>query len=390
MKERFAKYPFHGNAHGLTMFEVTHVYQLTPPPPELYTVNEYIVAAQTWHDLRFFAYFLHHIEPRLNGRVSNFLLREGLDKYDPERFLDYKQNCVLAMLECLESYDTYKGAEFLTYAHHAIGNALIQCRMMEESGSFSSLDEYKRVRGVAWLYSESGKTKGEVVSEYAQKEGCSEGIAEQYLAAARLNRSRVPLYVTAQDEDGEETGEDVTRDDSWDYTAILWNGAQAKTVQAAFRKLTYREQRLLAERNAVCITCGRVSPISERKSFEELAVMFEGSTASGAERAYRKAVEKLTALLVEAGTLHAVRLKQKSVKRIKKKIATAVYEYQADCDGEWGEIQFDFVSGTAEIVQLAEWDTMNSHVFAERIIRHILALPESCPPASAVIAFEGW
>ena len=37
-----------------------------------------------------------------------------------------------------------------------------------------------------------------------------------------------------------------------------------------------------------------VSPISERKSFEELAVMFEGSTASGAERAYRRAVEKLT------------------------------------------------------------------------------------------------
>ena len=147
MKERFAKYPFRGNTHGLTMFEVTHVYQLTPPPPELYTVSEYIVAAQTWHDLRFFAYFLHHIEPILNGRVTNFLLREGLDRYDPERFLNYKQNCVLAMLECLESYDPYKGAEFLTYAHHAIGNALIQCRMMEESGSFSSLDEYKRVRG---------------------------------------------------------------------------------------------------------------------------------------------------------------------------------------------------------------------------------------------------
>lgn len=24
MKERFTKYPFQGNAHGLTMFEVTH------------------------------------------------------------------------------------------------------------------------------------------------------------------------------------------------------------------------------------------------------------------------------------------------------------------------------------------------------------------------------
>ena len=75
------------------------------------------------------------------------------------------------MLECLESYDPYKGAEFLTYAHHAIGNTLIQCRMMEESGSFASLDEYKRVRGIAWLYNETGKSKGEVVSEYAKKVG---------------------------------------------------------------------------------------------------------------------------------------------------------------------------------------------------------------------------
>jgi DNA-directed RNA polymerase specialized sigma subunit len=372
VKERFAKYPFRGNAHGLTMFEVTHVYQLTPPPPELYTVNEYIVAAQTWHDLRFFAYFLHHIEPRLNGRVRNFLLREGLDKYDPERFLDYKQSCVIAMLECLESYDPYKGAEFLTYAHHAMGNALIQCRMMEESGSFASLDEYKRVRGIAWLYNETGKSKGEVVSEYAKKEGCSEETAEQYLTVARLNRSQVSLYVIAQDEDGEETGEDVTRDDSWDYAAILWNGTQAAAVQAAFEKLTYREQQLLEERNAICMTCGRVSPLSERKSFEELAVMFEGSTASGAERAYRRIVEKLTLLLVEDGALHAVRLKRKSVKRKKKKIAAAVYEYQADCDGEWGEIQFDFVNGTAEIVRLAEWDTMVSKMFAKEVIRHFM------------------
>ena len=161
-------------------------------------------------------------------------------------------------------------------------------------------------------------------------------------------------------------------DDCWDYAAILWNGAQAAAIQAAFEKLTYREQRLLEERNAVCMTCGRVSPLSEHKTFEELAVMFEGSTASGAERAYRRAVEKLTVLLVEAGALHAVRLKRKSVKRTKKKIAAAAYEYQADCDGEWGEIQFDFVGGTAEIVRLAEWDTMVGKVFARQVIAFIL------------------
>ncbi len=99
--------------------------------------------------------------------------------------------------------------------------------------------------------------------------------------------------------------------------------------------------------------------------------MFEGSTASGAERAYRKAVEKLTALLVEAGALHAVRLQRKSVRRIAKKNAAAVYEYQADCDGEWGEISFGFENGTAEIVRLAEWDTMVSKMSAERAMKYI-------------------
>ena len=207
------------------------------------------------------------------------------------------------------------------------------------------------------------------------------------MTLARLNRSRIPLYITAQDEDGEEIGEDVTRDDSWDYAAILWNGTQAAAVQAAFEKLTYREQRLLEERNAICMTCGRVSPISERKSFEELAVMFEGSTASGAERAYRRAVEKMTVLLVEAGAFHAIRLKRKSVKRVKKEIAAAVYEYQADCDGEWGEIQFDFVSGTAEIVRLAEWDTTVNKMFAARAMKYIRACDADNLPKKSLLAF---
>ena len=114
------------------------------------------------------------------------------------------------------------------------------------------------------------------------------------------------------------------------------------------------------------MTCGRVSPISTRLTFEELAVLFEGSTASGAERAYRKAVEHLACLLTEAGVLHVIRLKRKSQTKHKKKIAAAVYLYQVDNDGEWGEISFDFEAGTAEIIRLAEWDTTISKVFATK------------------------
>mgnify|MGYP007007086772 CR=1 FL=1 len=137
-------------------------------------------------------------------------------------------------------------------------------------------------------------------------------LQRSFLALAKQNRSRVPFYQTVQDEDNEETGEDVSRDDHWDYAEILWNGIQAKAVREAFEKLNYREQTLLEKRNAICMTCGRVSPISTRLTFEELAVLFEGSTASGAERAYRKAVDHLACLLTEAGVLHIIRLKRKS------------------------------------------------------------------------------
>ena len=70
------------------------------------------------------------------------------------------------------------------------------------------------------------------------------------------------------------------------------------------------------------------------------------------------------------------------------KIAAAVYLYQADNDGEWGEIRFDFATGTAEIVRLAEWDTIKSNVFARTATRHIKSLPEAKLPSEAVVMFD--
>lgn len=51
------------------------------------------------------------------------------------------------------------------------------------------------------------------------------------------------------------------------------------------------------------------------------------STASGAERVYRRAVDKLTELLVAEGALHAVRLKQ--VSKTSRAIA-----YLLNCENE--------------------------------------------------------
>ena len=259
-----AKYSFLTEPKGLTMREVERIFQLDPEPPALENMNDYIIEAVRSRELRWFSFFLHHYENRLNGRVRRFLLREGLDRYDPERFLDYKMGCVLAMLDCLREYDPAQGADFLTYAHHFIGNALLTCRMQEEAGSFENVDEYKAVRGIAWLYNQSGQSEQAAIQKYAQKNGCTEETAAKFLALAKQNRSRVPFYQTIQDEDSEETGEDVSRDDHWDYAEILWNGIRAEAVREAFEKLNYREQTLLEKKNAICMTCGRVSPISTR------------------------------------------------------------------------------------------------------------------------------
>ena len=180
----------------------------------------------------------------------------------------------------------------------------------------------------------------------------------------------------------------MTRDDSWNYADILWNGIQAKAVAVAFEQLSYKEQWYLEKRNAICMTCGRVSPLSTQSTFEDLAVDFEGTTASGAKRFYRRTLDKLRLKLLESGVIHTVTLKQTERRKKNKKKTAAVYLYQADNDGEWGEIRFDFENGTAESVKLADWDTVKSNIFTNTAIRFVQRLPEARLLKSVVVPFE--
>ena len=63
------------------------------------------------------------------------------------------------------------------------------------------------------------------------------------------------------------------------------------------------------------MTCGRVSPLSTQSTFEDLAVDFEGTTARGAERFYRRTLDKL----LESRLVHTVTLKQTECRKRNKK-----------------------------------------------------------------------
>ena len=362
------KHPVNPSVNGIIPYVAERIFQLEPEPPAVGNLNEYILSALHEKDLIYFSFFLHYYEPQLNKRIKGFLGVDGGDLYDTDRFIDIKLSCREQMLQKLMDYDLTKGAEYATYIYPFIWDSMLRFRMGEEKWSVSSLTNYKMVRSMAWLYH---NTK-DAVNQFSKKYNCDLALAEEYLKVVRGIRNQQPFYIT--DEDGE--------------ADILWNGIQAEKVQRAFEKLNYREQTLLEKRLAVCLTCGRVGSWKNRPTFEELAVMFEGSTASGAERAYRKAVDKLTEFLVAEGAIHAVRMKQKSQSKRKKKIAAAVYEYQADCDGEWGEISLDFENGTAKIVRLADWDTMKTNRFANKAIAYLLNCENEKLPKETMVAFE--
>ena len=127
------------------------------------------------------------------------------------------------------------------------------------------------------------------------------------------------------------------------------------------------------------MTCGRVAPLSELASFEDLAIEFEASSPRTAERAYRRAVEKLTLNLVELGELHAVRIER---------VAPGTYRYQADNDGDWGEFTLDLSTGELKINTLAELDTTKTHRFANKAARYLRADTGEKLPKRMLVALE--
>lgn len=306
--------------------------------------------------------FLYSYEPKLNEIVRKFL---GKRAFDVETFMDYKLACAAAMLERWKGFDAGKGIQFFTFVHHDVMNTLLRSRMFEESGSFSSLDEYKAARRMgALMY---GSTQSEAVDEFIKKRGCSEATARRFLKIAQLMLNSSSLE------------NDAEASYSWDYVDVLWDSVRAEKVREAFAKLSFREQTLLEKRSAICMTCGRVSPLSERASFEDLAIEFESSSPRTAERAYRRAVEKLTLNLVELGELHAVRIER---------IAPGTYRYQADNDGDWGEFTLNPATGALQVATLAEFDTTKTHRFAKQAARYLKAHAGEKLPKRMLVAFE--
>lgn len=386
------------NVKGLTKWQAEHIFQLTPIPPgmedalqdmentrridkekknEIQKQNEavadaYLLMALQEKNLLFLSFFLHGYEHRLNGKVYSFVRRNGLDPYDPVLFLDMKLALQELILKKLPTYDPSRDAKFLTYIHQFIYDAFIIFRMQQECWQMKSLDTYKTTRRMAATYNANDQDKTKAIEVFCSDTGYKQETAEEYLAEAIGIRARQTEVIIDRDDNDTAIVEDIIPDGMGSLPHIIHSNWFGKAIRQSFEKLPWLDQTILKARNAICDNCGGVRPMKEQYSFREISLLNGTSTDKAGELAYHAAVDRLAAQLIEDEVIRIVDLKLKKVVRRKKKNAAVTYLYQADCDGEWGEIYIDFENKYIKIERLAEWDTTVSHIYAWNGIAYVV------------------
>ena len=226
---------------------------------------------------------------------------------------------------------------------------------------------------MAATYNANSQDKARAIEIFCSETGYAPETAEEYLAEAIGIRARQTEVIIDQDENDTDIVEDIIPDGRGSLPHMIHSNRFGKAIRKSFERLPWLDQTILKARNAICDDCGRVMPMKEQYSFREISLLNGTSTDKAGELAYHAAVDRLAAQLIEDEVIHIVDMKLKKVVRRKKKNAAATYLYQADCDGEWGEIYIDFESKKVKILQLAEWDLTRSRIYARTVIRFLIA-----------------
>ena len=323
---------------------------------------------------------MHHYEKRLNKRIIQILVGDAQLRYNPERFLDLKMACVIRLLDLVPIYDPSRGAKFTTYVYHFLEEAVHRYCMEEEHWAMPSFDIYRQLRKAAYVYNQSANLES-AIQRYMDETGCTRKTALVYLNEAIDIRNLDPTWCETS-EILEKLPQLVGRDVSLGYLPITIEGIPVNVIRKAFWSLKLdRDRELIEARLAIRMKDGEVLSTKMQITFDELATRYGLTGPSSIRNAFEKALQRLAELLWQDGWIRAVKYN-----RVSKTKTAAVYQYQAECGGEWGEIVFDFKRGAATIKKQAEWDTKKSSIYANEVIRRFLYSDEK-PRKSGIFYF---
>ncbi len=329
------------------------MFQILNAPEKLPDWQDYFVRIKQGEDL--FPVFLHHYEPTLNSIAEKHISRYGLEGH----FADVKMVYVETLLAELEKYDPASGVAFLTSIKRKLDAALHAYTMVNLKG-FSETAEtfYYQLRKAAYIY--HSQPKESAITKICTQLNITEKTAMQLL-------EQVYAIDTFQWYGGAET-EDEQDDVPFGIDFLghcrkpqpepaLIHKETVTMLHRAFWKLTYKEQDIVSRHLGFYKTCFR--PLFEN-TFEELADLYQYTTADGVMRFYHRILDKLRLLLDKEGMFTAVRLKRK-----KKTAKNLIYAYIPTNEGEAGKIEFTIANGILQrhyhIIK-AENDTNNMQI----------------------------
>ena len=307
-----------------------------------------------------------------------------MDTYDPALFLDMKLALQELILKKLPTFDPTREAKYLTYLHYFIYDTFKAFRMNQESWQVQSLDIYKDIRRIAAIYNANGQEQNKTIKIFCEETGLKPETAKRYLQEAIGIRARQTEKIIDWDENEQAIMEDVIPDGKGSLNHIVWNHWKGKVIRDAMEKLSWREQTILKARNAICSNCGGMMPKKEQFRFQEIGKrIMNGASEKGAEVAYHAALDRLAAQLIEDGSCCIVDISLENLEQAENKNAAATYLYQVDCDGEWGEIRFDFENKKIKIQRLALITQHNIKPPSKRSFFFLWNIKPLCHPKSA-------
>ena len=276
------------------------MYRLDPAPPKL-PAQEYIVRYLTEKDDKYLTWYLHDQEPALNKLAQDACQRYGL----AEHFSDIKQTAVCGILAALQKYDSSIGVPFAAFQKQYISDSIEDYIRTAQSGMVTmTTDTYPVLKRIMAIYHQGGdNATDDSMQRIANEIGLDTKTVQRYIAIGALNERRADFYLQ-YDEDGEETGEDVTVDAASQPDKLYFREVLYAALYEAYDSLTYREQHTVAKHLGFCDTCWAIKkavqiggeieykPIRPM-TFEEISHSASRRSDKASERTFYAAMEKI-------------------------------------------------------------------------------------------------
>ncbi len=344
------------NETDYNLFKERNMFQMPDPPPKRSNWQDYFTGGKPYP----FEEFLHCYEPKLNAFADWFSIKYGL----ADQFEDIKMIFVETLLKDLQTYKPTDGKDFLASIKERLNEAVKRYAARNQKGfSETKVKHFFHLRKAAAIYKENEPIYGwdTAIAMVCEALDIKEKTARKLILEMRAQDEFVWYDHPKVDEEGEE--QEIPGMENLVGHAPILSPEQAmikKYMEAAavdtYHELTEKEQDIIGMHLGFCWWCFF---LLEKKTYDEIADVYQFTSENGVLRAYNRAIDNLRLNMDRKGVLYTVHLE-----RMRSVPGELIYNYRPLGIGEPGTINFDVQKGVVQrdylITKTAELDFKKS------------------------------